>query len=131
MTKEKKHKPVLRPLERSGYIYFFPLLFTLIFMWFAGYWEQYYQTAFPFWAYLLLIPLALLGIVIGVQLQIYLRRTMGRKAERFISLLLMAILALAMFAEYQYVLAPQFGAPPLSLHLILEALRRKLPFSGS
>ena len=128
---KKPNKPKLRPLERSGYIYAFPLLFVLGFMWFAAYWEQYYHTKFPAWAYLLLIPLGLLGMVIGVQLQMYLRKTLGKKAEAFVSLLLMCVLCLAFFAEYQYVLAPQLGFPPLSLHLLWDVLRRKLPFSGT
>ena len=127
---KKPKKPKLRPLERSGYIYAFPLLFVLIFMWFAGYWEQYFQKAFPLWAYLLLIPLILLGMVIGVQLQMYLRNTLGKKAEACVSILLLCVLCLAFFAEYQYVLAPQLGWPPLSLRLIADALRRQLSFAG-
>lgn len=59
--------------------------------------------------------------MIGVQLQIYLRK----KAEAFVNILLLVILAASFFAEYQYVLAPQLGFPPLSLHLLWEALRRR------
>ena len=130
MDQKKPQKPKLRKIGRSAYIYFFPLLFTFIFVAFAAYWEQYYQTEFPVWAYLLLIPLGLLGIVIGVQLQMYLQKTIGRKGEALINILLLTVLAAAFFAEYRYVFVRQLGAPPLSLRLLLDALRRRLPSGG-
>lgn len=127
--KEPRRKWHLRRLERSAYIYFFPLLFALGFMAVATSWEQYYQTEFPFWAYFLLFSLGLLGMVIGAQLRLFLQQRLGKKAEMFINLLLMWILAMAFLAEYQYVFVEQLGAPPLTWEALWNVIHKRFQIS--
>lgn len=118
----------LRPLGKPVYIFIFPFLFTFVFFLCMDYCERYYQAPAPEWVYLLLIPLALLGMAIGYQLEIYLKEHLGKKAEMVVEILLATALIGGIFAQYQYVLVPQIGAPPLNLHNILTVLRKKLPF---
>lgn len=128
MKKQHKQMNPLRPLGKPVYIFIFPFLFTFVFFLCTDYCERYYQAPAPEWVYLLLIPLALLGMAIGYQLEIYLKEHLGKKAEMFAEVVLSAILIFGLLAEYQYVLVPQIGAPPLNLHNILTVLRKKLPF---
>ena len=128
MKKQHKQMNPLRPLGKPGYIFIFPFLFTFVFFLCMDYCERYYQAPAPEWVYLLLIPLALLGMAIGYQLEIYLKEHLGKKAEMVVEILLATALIGGIFAQYQYVLVPQIGAPPLNLHNILTVLRKKLPF---
>ena len=139
MKKQHKQMNPLRPLGKPVYIFIFPFLFTFVFFLCSDYGERYVQAPAPEWVYLLLIPLALLGMAIGYQLEMYLKEHLGKKAEMFAEVVLSAILIFGLLAEYQYVifgllaeyqyvLVPQIGAPPLNLHNILTVLRKKLPF---
>ncbi len=129
MKKQHKQMNPLRPLGKPVYIFIFPFLFVFLFFAFAEYWKQYYGEPLSEWAYLLLIPLALLGMAIGYQLEIYLKEHLGKKAEMVFEILLATALIGGIFAQYQYVIVPEFGCPPISLHLIWDVLRRCLPFS--
>ena len=125
-TPEKRGK--LRALGKPVYIFVFPVIFALLFTAFASYCESYYRTEFPVWGYLFLLPLALLGIAMGCQLQMYLEKHLGKKAEMIVEIVITVLLIAAFYYEYQYYLVPQAGLPPLSRKMIPEALRRRLPF---
>ena len=125
-TPEKRGK--LRALGKPVYIFAFPVIFALLFTAFASYCESYYRTEFPVWGCLFLIPLALLGIAAGCQLQMYPEEHLGKKAEMIVGIVIAVLLIAAFYYEYQYFLVPQAGLPPLSRKMIPEALRRRLPF---
>ena len=125
-TPEKRGK--LRALGKPVYIFAFPVIFALLFTAFASYCESYYRTEFPVWGCLFLIPLALLGIAAGCQLQMYPEKHLGKKAEMIVGIVIAVLLIAAFYYEYQYFLVPQAGLPPLSRKMIPEALRRRLPF---
>lgn len=128
MKKQHKQMNSLRPLGKPVYIFIFPFLFTFVFFLCTDYCERYDQAPAPEWVYLLLIPLALLGMAMGYQLEMYLKSHLGKKAEMVVEILLATALIGGIFAQYQYVLVPQIGAPPLNLHNILTVLRKKLSF---
>lgn len=123
---EKREK--LRALGKPVYIFAFPVIFALLFTAFAGWCEAYYRTEFPVWGYLFLLPLALLGIAMGYQLQMYLEEHLGKKAEMIVEIVIAVLLIAAFYYEYQYFLVPQGGLPPLTWKKIAEVLRRRLPF---
>ena len=127
---EKKKRSFLemRKLEKPIYIFLFPLLFAGGYLAFRSRCEQYYHTDWPVWTVLLVFPLILLGIAAGYQLQFYLRKTIGEKAESVLNIVLSVICITALFAEYQYVLAPQAGLPPLTWQMLWEGLKRLFPF---
>ncbi len=124
--KEEQKKPILRRLRKNFFIYFFPVMFAVVFVYFAAYWENYYHEPFSVWAYLLLIPLALLGMAIGFQLEIYLTEHLGPKAEMLAEVILTLILLGGLFAEYQNVLVPKYGLPPLTWENFRNVLLKHL-----
>ena len=128
MDKQGKPKNVLRPLGKPVYIFLFPVMLAGGWLFFRDYCEQYYQTEWPFWTLLPVFPLILLGIAAGYQTEIYLQKTIGKKAEAVIDLLLTAVLIWTLFAEYQYVLAPQGGLPPLTWGALWEGVKRLVCF---
>ena len=85
-TPEKRGK--LRALDKPVYIFVFPVIFALLFTAFASYWEAYYRTKFPVWGCLFLLPLALLGIAMGYQLQMYPEEHLGKKAEMIVGIVI-------------------------------------------
>ena len=123
---EKRGK--LRALGKPVYIFAFPVIFALLFTAFADYCESYYRTKFPVWGCLFLLPLALLGIAAGYQLQMYPEEHLGKKAEMIVGIVIAVLLIAAFYYEYQYFLVPQGGLPPLTWKKIAEVLRRRLPF---
>ena len=128
MKQAPEERGKLRALGKPVYIFVFPVIFALLFTAFADYCEAYYRTEFPVWGYLFLLPLALLGIAMGYQLQMYPEEHFGKKAEMIVGIVIAVLLIAAFYYEYQYFLVPQAGLPPLSRKMIPEALRRRLPF---
>lgn len=123
---EKRRK--LRALGKPVYIFVFPVLFALLFTAFADYCEAYYRTEFPVWGYLFLLPLALLGIAMGYQMQMYLEKHLGKKAEMIVEIVIAVLLIAAFYYEYQYFLVPQGGLPPLTWETVRRVIRKRLPF---
>ena len=123
---EKRGK--LRALGKPVYIFVFPVIFALLFTAFANYCESYYRTEFPVWGCLFLIPLALLGIAMGYQLQMYLEEHLGKKAEMIVGIVIAVLLIAAFYYEYQYFLVPQGGLPPLTWETVRRVIRKRLPF---
>ena len=123
---EAQKKPKLRKLDKNFFICFFPFLFAVLFVYFAAYWEYYYHEPFSVWAYLLLIPLALLGMAMGYQLEFWLQKHIGKKAEALVAFVLTVILLCGLYAEYQYVLVPKYGLPPLTWARIRDVLLKHL-----
>ena len=116
----------LRPLNKSVYVYYFPLLLVMGWLSFQHYCEDYYRTAWPAWTVIFIFPLILLGITAGVQTEIYLQKTIGKKAEMILNIFFSLLLIAAFFAAYQYVIVPQTGAPPLTLRTVRDVILKRL-----
>ena len=125
-TPEERGK--LRALGKPVYIFVFPVLFALLFTAFADYCEAYYRTEFPVWGYLFLLPLVLLGIAMGYQMQMYLEKHLGKKAEMIVEIVIAVLLIAAFYYEYEYVVVPKTGAPPLTWEAVWRVIRKRLPF---
>ncbi|MBQ6039271.1 MAG: hypothetical protein IJL32_00610 [Oscillospiraceae bacterium] len=125
---ERNRKPrrLLRPLHKSVYIYYFPLVLVMGWFTFQHSCEDYYHTAWPAWTVVFIFPLILLGITAGVQLEMYLQKTIGKKAEMMVEIVLTFLLIAAFFAAYQYVIVPQTGAPPLTLRTFRDVILKRL-----
>lgn len=128
-SEQKKRKSgALRNLGKPIYVFLFPLLFAGGYLAFRNYCENYYHTEWPVWTLLLVFPLLLLGIAVGYQVQFYLRKAFGETAETVIDVVLSLIFVIALFAEYQYVIAPQTGLPPLSWEMLWDGLKKHFQF---
>ena len=116
-------KPKLRKLKKSVLMYFFTFLFVYLFFWI----QDLLQTQWPYWTWAFLFPLALLGMVTGIQLQMYLEKKLGKKAVLLLEILLAVVLIVSLFAEYNQVVVPLTGGQPITWQGVWERILHKLP----